>query len=120
MTLGSIDVLGSDQNSSHPATVVQLVSFPSFTSLSNAEVFEDDVQDLLRSYPTGDPSQAGQRQPDALGCQGQVHVTVALVLSQGRRTLLQMGPVTGLGQCGGARQRVATPTEEAGAQNQPD
>lgn len=31
-----------------------------------------------------------------------------------------MGPVTGLGQCGGARQRVATPTEEARAQNEPD
>lgn len=94
--------------------------FPSFISLPNTKVFEDDVQDLLRSDPTSDPTQAGQRQPDALGCQGQVHVTIGLVLSQGRHTLLQMGPVTGLGQCGGARQRVATPTEEARAQNRPE
>lgn len=96
--------------------------FPSFSvlSLANAKVFEDYVQDLLRSDPTSDPTQAGQRQPDALGCQGQVHVTVPLVLRQGRHTVLQMGPVSGLGQRGGARQRVATPTEEARAQNEPD
>lgn len=98
------------------------VFFPSFSvlSLANAKVFEDYVQDLLRSDPTSDPTQAGQRQPDALGCQGQVHVTVPLVLRQGRHTVLQMGPVSGLGQRGGARQRVATPTEEARAQNEPD
>lgn len=119
MTLSFIDALGLDQNTSHPVNVVTLASFSSFISFPNAKVFEDDVQDLLRSDPTGDPSQAGQRQPDALGCQGKVHVTIALVLSQGRHALLQMGPVTGLGQCGGARQRVATAAEEARAQNPP-
>lgn len=79
---------------------------------SNAEVFEDDIQDLLCSNPSSDPTQAGKSQPDALSCQGQVDVTVPLVLSQGRTALLQMGPVAGLGKGGGTRQRVATPREE--------
>lgn len=77
---------------------------------SDAEVFEDNVQDLLCSDPSSDPAQAGESLPDALGCQGQVHVTVALVLSQGRAAPLQVGPVAGLGQTGGTSQRVGTTT----------
>lgn len=75
----------------------------------NAEVFEDDIQDLLCPDPSSDPAKAGESQPHPLGCQGQVHVAVLLVLSQGPAALLQVGPVAGLGQGGGARQRVATP-----------
>lgn len=54
----------------------------------NAEVFEDNVQDLLCSDPSSDPAEARESQPDALGCQGQVHLTVSLVLSQGGAALL--------------------------------
>lgn len=79
---------------------------------SNAEVFEYDVEDLLCSDPSSDPTEAGKSQPDALSCQSQVNVTVLLVLSQGRKTLLQMCPVAGLGQGGGTGQRVATTREE--------
>lgn len=79
---------------------------------ANAEVFKDDIQDLLCSNPSGDPAQAGKGQPDTLSGQCQVDVTVPLVLSQGCKTQLQMGPVAGLGQGGGTRQRVATPREE--------
>lgn len=87
---------------------------------SNAEVFEDDIQDLLCPDPSSDPAQAGESQPDTLSCQSHVHVAVPLVLSQGRKTLLQMGPVAGLGQGGGTRQRVATPKEEVREQNEPE
>lgn len=86
---------------------------------SNAEVFEYDVQDLLRSDPSSDPTKAGKSQPDALSCQSQVNVTVLLVLSQGRKTLLQMCPVAGLGQGGGTGQRVATTREEVSEQYEP-
>lgn len=79
---------------------------------ANAEVFKDDIQDLLCSNSSGDPAQAGKGQPDTLSGQCQVDVTVPLVLSQGCKTQLQMGPVAGLGQGGGTRQRVATPREE--------
>lgn len=109
-----------DQTRTQPSSLtgccyIQLMfSLPPFFLFSNAKVFEDYVQDLLCSNPASDLTQAGQRQPDTLGCQGQVDVTVPLVLSQGCDTLLQMGPVAGLGQGGGARQRVATPREEAG------
>lgn len=74
----------------------------------NAEVFEDNVQDLLRADPSSYPAEARESQPDALGCQGQVDVTVPLVLSQGRAALLQMGPVARLGQTWGTNQRVGT------------
>lgn len=86
----------------------------------NAEVFEDDIQDLLCPDPTSDPAQAGESQPDTLGCQSQVDVAVLLVLCQGCKTLLQVGPVAGLGQGGGTRQRVATPREEVREQNEPE
>lgn len=95
-------------------------SLPFIWLFSNAEVFEDDIQDLLCSDPSSDPTQAGESQPDTLGCQSQVDVTVPLVLSQGCKTLLQMGPVAGLGQGGGTRQRVATPREEVWEQNEPE
>lgn len=80
---------------------------------SNAEVFEDDIQDLLCPDPSSDPAQAGESQPDTLGRQSEVSVAVPLILSQGRHAVLQVGPVASLGQGGGARQRVATPREEA-------
>lgn len=85
---------------------------------SNAKVFEDDIQDLLCPNPSSNPAQAGESQPDTLGCQSEVDVAVSLVLSQGCKTLLQVGPVTGLGQGGGTRQRVATPREEVREQNE--
>lgn len=82
--------------------------FPVAHLFPNAEVFEDNVQDLLRSNPSSYPAEARESQPDALGCQGQVDVTVPLVLSQGRAALLEMGPVARLGQTRGADQRVGT------------
>lgn len=85
---------------------------------SNAEVFEDDIQDLLYPDTSSDSAQVGETQTDTLGCQSQVDVAVPLVLSQGRQTLLQVGPVAGLGQGGGTRQRVATPREEVREQNE--
>lgn len=85
---------------------------------SNAEVFEDNIQDLLYPDPSSDPAQAGESQPDTLGCQSEVGVTVPLILSQSHKTLLQVGPVACLGQGGGTTQRVATPREEVREQNE--
>lgn len=78
---------------------------------SNAEVFEDDVQDLLCPDPAGDPAQAGESQADPLRRQSEVRVSVPLVLTQSRHALLQVGPVASLGEGGGTRQGVTTPTE---------
>lgn len=78
--------------------------------LSNAEVSEDNVQDLLCSDPSGDPAEAREGLPDALGRQGQVDVPVSLVLSQGRAAALEMGPVARLGQTRGTGHGVGTAT----------
>jgi len=83
--------------------------------LPDAEVSEDDVQDLLGADPARDAAQAAQGQPHALRRQRQVPIPVVLVLAQRRHALLQVGTVAGLGQAGGSDgQRVPTPAEPGG------
>ena len=74
-----------------------------------AEVSEYDIQDLLRTHPSCDPAQAGEGQADPFGGQGQVLVPVVVVLGQRQPTLLEVGPVAGLGQTRGTGKRVTTP-----------
>lgn len=87
-------------------------SLPFLSLFSDAEVFEDYVQNLLRSHFSRDPAQAGESQADALRCQSKVDVTVPLVLSQSCRALLQVSPVSGLGQGGSVGLGISTPKEE--------
>ncbi len=109
---GFTDTLGPNKNAAFLSEQAGITCTSSFRWLfSNAEVFEDDIQDLLWVNPSCDPAQAGESQPDTLGCQSQVNIAVPLVLNQGCSTLLQVGPVAGLGQGGGTRQRVTTPGE---------
>ena len=51
----------------------------------------------------------GEGEADPLCGQGQVLVSVLVVLVQGLDTLLEVGSVTGLGQTGSSAQRVTTP-----------
>ena len=82
----------------------------SWPLLPDAEVSEDDVQDLVGADPARDAAQAAEGQPHAVRRQRQVPVPEALVLLQRRHALRQVGPVPRLCQAGGpSGQGVPTP-----------
>lgn len=69
-------------------------------SLADAEVPEDDVENVLGTHVAGDPAQVPSCQPQLLGCQPQVLPALPAVPHQCRGTVAQVKAVPALGQAG--------------------
>lgn len=88
-------------------------------SLANAEVPEDDVEDILGAHVAGDPVQMPPRQPQLLGRQPQVLPAFPAVTRQRRHAVAQVEAVPALRQAGRACQGVSAPGGRGGGRNQP-